>query len=32
MERGEHGRTAPSVLHDRVELGLPLTSAPETVA
>jgi len=26
LERGEHGRIAPKVTHDRVELELPLTS------
>lgn len=29
LERGERGRIAPKVAHDRVELDLPLTSAPE---
>jgi predicted transcriptional regulator len=29
LERGEHGRITPSVLHDRIELDLPLTAAPE---
>jgi predicted transcriptional regulator len=28
LERGERGRVTPSVIHDRVELDLPLTSAP----
>src|SRR6478752_9899210 len=27
LERGERGRITPSVIHDRVELDLPLTSA-----
>jgi predicted transcriptional regulator len=25
LERGEHGRITPQVMHDRVELDLPLT-------
>jgi predicted transcriptional regulator len=29
LERGERGRIAPKVAHDRVELDLPLTRAPE---
>jgi len=29
LERGERGRIIPSVLHDRVELDLPLISAAE---
>src|SRR5580700_7304363 len=29
LERGERGRIAPKLTHDRVELELPLTGAPE---
>jgi predicted transcriptional regulator len=29
LERGERGRIAPRVVHDRVKLELPLTVAPE---
>jgi predicted transcriptional regulator len=29
LERGERGRIIPRVIHDRVALELPLTSAPE---
>ena len=29
LERGERGRGTPSVVHDRVELDLPLILAPE---
>jgi hypothetical protein len=29
LERGERGRIAPKLAHGRMELELPLTSAPE---
>ncbi len=30
LQRGARGRIAPKVAHDRIELDLPLTAAPET--
>ena len=29
LERGERGRVTPKLMHDRVELDLPLTLSPK---